>query len=264
MKKLIVIPARYKSSRLPGKPLKKILNKELILWVLETCQKLKNKSIGVIVATENNKIFDFLKKRRANVIMTSKNCLTGTDRVAEVSKKIKAKLYLNVQGDEPLINVKDIKKIINAKIGHPDKIICGYTDVKKNENVENKNIPKVIFNKKNELIYISRAVIPSSKNLKIKKTFYKQVCIYAFNQQELKKFYSKKKTPLEKEEDIEIIRFLEKGFKVKMIKLNSNNLAVDTAKDIKKIEKFLKKKRRISSFASYNNIKHKNKYIKNL
>lgn len=242
MKILIVIPARFKSSRFPGKPLKKILNKELILWVLETCHKLQNKKIEVVVATESYKIFNFIKRKGMNAIMTSKNCLTGTDRVAEVSKKIKAKLYLNVQGDEPLINVKDIKKIINAKISHPDKIICGFTNVKRDENVENKNIPKIIMNKKNELIYISRAVIPSSKNGKIReKTFFKQVCIYAFNQLELKKFYSKNKTPLEKEEDIEIIRFLEKGFKVKMIKLNSNNLAVDTIKDIKKIEKFLKR-----------------------
>ena len=111
MKILIVIPARYKSSRFPGKPLKKILNKELILWVSETCRKLTNRSIRLVVATDNKKIFNFVKKKGIETMMTSPKCLTGTDRVAEVSKKIDARLYINVQGDEPLVKVEDIKKI---------------------------------------------------------------------------------------------------------------------------------------------------------
>ena len=243
MKILIVIPARYKSSRFPGKPLKKILNKELILWVSETCRKLTNRSIRLVVATDNKKIFNFVKKKGIETMMTSPKCLTGTDRVAEVSKKIDARLYINVQGDEPLVKVEDIKKIIKAKIKNPNKIICGFSKIKKRENPKNKNIPKVILNSKNELIYISRSVIPSSKSeTGLKKfTFLKQVCIYAFNKKELKKFYSFKKTPLEKCEDIEILRYLEKGFKIQMIKLNPENYAVDTQQDLIKVEKFLKK-----------------------
>ena len=114
MKTLIVIPARYKSSRLPGKPLKKILNKELILWVLHACKKLISKETKLITATDNKKIFSLVKKNNYEAIMTSDKCLTGTDRVAEVAKKIKSKIYINVQGDEPTINPEDIIKVIKS------------------------------------------------------------------------------------------------------------------------------------------------------
>ena len=95
--------------------------------------------------------------------MTSSSCLTGTDRVAEASKKINSKIYINVQGDEPTINPNDIKKIIKAKKKFPNHVICGYDKVHKFENPSNINLPKVVVNEKQELIYISRALIPGSK-----------------------------------------------------------------------------------------------------
>ena len=115
MKNLIVIPARYKSSRLPGKPLKKILNKELILWVLDACKKIISKSTKIIVATDNKKILKFVKEKNFKSLMTSKNCLTGTDRVAEISRKINAETYINVQGDEPLIKFKILQRFYKQK-----------------------------------------------------------------------------------------------------------------------------------------------------
>ena len=96
--------------------------------------------------------------------MTSTKCPTGTDRVAQASKKIRGKIFINVQGDEPLINPLDIKKIINAKRKFPNHIICGFTNIMTSENSNNRNIPKVVLNNKNELVYISRANIPSTKN----------------------------------------------------------------------------------------------------
>ena len=162
MKNLIVIPARYKSTRLPGKPLKKILNKELILWVLDACKKIISNSTNVIVATDNKKIFNFVKENNFKSFMTSKNCLTGTDRVAEISKKINAETYVNVQGDEPLIKFQDIEKILQAKKNYPNHVICGYSKLNFDENENNPNIPKIVINKKNELLYISRSPIPST------------------------------------------------------------------------------------------------------
>lgn len=241
MKTLIVVPARYKSKRFPGKPLKKILKKELIIRVLEGCKKLISNKISLIVATDDKKIFSKVKKNNFKAILTSPNCLTGTDRVAEVAKKINADIYINVQGDEPLINYKDIKKIIEAKKKYKDFVICGYSKINYDENVNNKNIPKVVINKKNDLLYISRSPIPSSKK-KLKINYFKQVCIYGFNKNELRLFSKvKRKTKLEAYEDIEIIRFLEFGKKVKMVNLNSTSYAVDVPSDIKKIEKFIKK-----------------------
>ena len=102
---LIIIPARYKSSRFPGKPLKKILGRELVLRVADRCKKISNKR-DLIIATDNSMISKVAKKENFKVIMTSQNCLTGTDRVAEVAKKINSKIYINVQGDEPLAKSK--------------------------------------------------------------------------------------------------------------------------------------------------------------
>ena len=101
--------------------------------------------------------------------MTSSKCLTGTDRVAEAAQKIRSKIYINVQGDEPTINPKDIKKIINAKKKFPKYVICGYDRVHIFENPKNINLPKVVVNSKGELIYISRSLVPGTKKL-IKKS----------------------------------------------------------------------------------------------
>ena len=163
MKAVIIIPARYQSSRFPGKPLKKILNKEMIIWVAEACEKVLDKKL-VYVATDNDKIHDKVKEFGFQTISTSKLCLTGTDRVAEASKKINSEIYINVQGDEPLVKPRDIKSILNEKLKYPEHVICGYTEILKNENPLNKNIPKVVLNEKNELIYISRSLVPGSKD----------------------------------------------------------------------------------------------------
>ena len=244
MKAVIISPARYQSNRFPGKPLKKILNKEMIIWVAEACEKVLSKKL-VYIATDDDRIHAKVKEFGFQTVSTSKLCLTGTDRVAEASKKINSEIYINVQGDEPLIKPQDIKSILNEKLKYPDHVVCGYTEILKNENPLNKNIPKVVLNEKNELIYISRSLVPGSKdkNLSIKKKYFKQVCIYAFNKYELDKYYSfEKKSITERLEDIEILRFFDLNKKIKMVKTTSGSLAVDEKNDIKKIERLIKKK----------------------
>ena len=214
MKKVIIIPARYGSSRYKGKPLVKILNREMILRVADICAKVVNKK-DLYIATDSNKISKVVNDAGYKTIMTSSNCLTGTDRVAEASRKIKSDIYINVQGDEPTINPKDIRKVIKAKLKHPNHVVCGYDKIHKFENPNNINLPKVVLNKKDELIYISRAAVPSTKK-KIKYLEYlKQVCIYGFKKTDLKKFKSRKKSYVESLEDIEILRFFDLGVKIK-------------------------------------------------
>lgn len=250
MNSAIIIPARYGSSRYKGKPLVKILNREMVLRVADICSKVVGKK-NLYVATDSKKISKVVHKAGYKFLMTSKKCLTGTDRVAEASLKIKSKIYVNVQGDEPTINPRDIKSIIKAKIKYPNHVICGYDKVHKFDDVSSSYLPKVVVNSKKELIYISRAVVPATKKINkngllINKNinYYKQVCIYAFNRNELKKFYSKKKkSETEKIEDIEILRFFDLDVKIKMIKLNSNSVAVDTINDVKKAEKLIIKKK---------------------
>lgn len=242
MKTAIIIPARYKSSRFPGKPLAKILGKEMILRVLNICAKAINKK-NIYVATDDNRIKIRVLENNFQAIMTPKQCKTGTDRVAIASKKINARIFVNVQGDEPLINYKDIKKIISAKKKFPKSVICGYTKISKQENPKNLNLPKVVISKSNNLIYMSRLPIPGSKSSKLdnKKNFLKQVCIYAFNKNELNSFLKfGKKTYLEKFEDIEILRFFEIGIPIKMVELKKQSIAVDVKSDLKKVEIHLK------------------------
>ena len=241
MKTTIIIPARYGSSRYRGKPLVKILGREMILRVADICKKIKN--VRVFIATDSKKIANVAEKNGYDYIMTSKNCLTGTDRVAEASKKIKSEIFINVQGDEPTISPRDIQKIMNAKKKFPNHVICGYDKIHNFESPKNINLPKVVVNSKDELIYISRALVPGAKKKNKNVNYFKQVCIYAFNKKQLKKFHLKRrKSIIEKIEDIEILRFFEMDEKIKMVKLNSNSVAVDEMRDVKKAEKLLKKR----------------------
>lgn len=241
MKTTIIIPARYGSTRYKGKPLVKILNREMVLRVADICKKVVGKN-NLYIATDSKKIKKVVVNSDYNVIMTSAKCLTGTDRVAEASKKINSKIIINVQGDEPTIDPKDIKKVIKAKIKFPNHVICGFDNVHKFEDPTSKNLPKVVINEKKELVYISRSLIPGEKKIS-NRTYLKQVCIYAFSKKELDKFSSlKKKSKLENAEDIEILRFFELNTKIKMIKLNSNSIAVDEIKDVAKAERLLNQK----------------------
>ncbi len=164
----IIIPARYGSSRYKGKPLVKLLGREMVLRVADICSKVVKKN-NLFIATDDNRIAKKVSENGFNFIMTSKRCLTGTDRVAEASKKIRSNFYINVQGDEPTIRPSDIKKIIKTKIKFPNHVVCGYDKIHKFENPFSLNLPKVVINEKNELIYMSRLAIPGSKKNQKKK-----------------------------------------------------------------------------------------------
>jgi 3-deoxy-manno-octulosonate cytidylyltransferase (CMP-KDO synthetase) len=242
MKTVIIIPARYKSSRFPGKPLVNLLDKPMILWVAEVSAKAVEKE-NVYVATDDERIASVVKNAGFQAVMTSDLALTGTDRLAEVAKKVEADIYINVQGDEPLLNPDDILKIIEAKKDHPNEVINGYCLLSEEENPANANIPKVIFTENKQLVYMSRQALPGFKDSKnTPKCYYKQVCIYAFNKDELLEYacFGRKST-LEHSEDIEIIRFLEWGKKVRMVEVQPGSLAVDVPEDVINVEVALKK-----------------------
>jgi len=148
-----------------------------------------------------------------------------------------------VQGDEPIIKGRDIKKVISAKIRFPNHVICAYTNLLKKEKPTDVNIPKVSINSKKDLIYMSRLPLPGQKKYKkIQKiNYFKQVCIYAFNRKELRQFKRfGKKSIFEISEDIEILRFFELNKKIKMVKTNNKSIAVDLKTDIKKVESYLR------------------------
>ena len=242
MRSCVIIPARFKSTRFPGKPLAKILKKEMIIWVAELSAIAVGKA-NVYIATDDFKISDKVKEYGFNSIMTDSELLTGTDRVAQAALSLDYDLFVNVQGDEPLIDPDDILKSIKLKKEFPSHIINSFCFINEQEDPSNKNIPKVITSENNDLIYISRAIIPNSKNNNMENIRYKkQVCIYSYFKEELIEFLEYgRKSYLENIEDIEILRFFEFNKKIKMFETKKSSLAVDVPSDIEKVEKELNK-----------------------
>ncbi len=235
----IIIPARYKSSRFEGKPLAPILGIPMIKRVWSQCIKAINEE-NVYVATDSKRISDFCSNEGIRSIMTSKDCLTGTDRVFEASKKINADLYINVQGDEPIIDPSDISRVITASEEYPNDIINAMSKISEENDFRSPSVPKVICDTEKNLLFMSRAPIPTNKNNDFVSA-YKQVCIYAFPKHALELFASNtSKTPIESIEDIEILRFLEMGIRVKMIEVSQSSIAVDYPEDIEKVENVLR------------------------
>jgi len=242
MRTVVIIPARFGSSRFPGKPLVSLLGKPMVIWVAELSEKAVGKD-NVYVATEDARIADVVIAAGFQAAMTSGDATTGTDRLAEAAKDIEADIYVNVQGDEPLADPADILKIRDAKLETPGQIINGFSWVSEYESPHNINIPKVITNEKSELVYMSRIALPGFKDRKdAPKRYKKQVCIYAFTYDELSEF-SKfgRKSELESCEDIEILRFLELNKCIRMIETQPGSLAVDTPEDVAKVEQALRR-----------------------
>jgi 3-deoxy-manno-octulosonate cytidylyltransferase (CMP-KDO synthetase) len=237
MKACVIIPARFSSKRFPGKPLVLLLGKPMIIWVAELSARAVGKN-NVYVATDDERISKVVTKAGYSVLMTSAQSLTGTDRLAEAAQMIEYDVYINVQGDEPLVDPVDIQRCIALKIRHPNTIINGYCYTLPHEDPGNINIPIVITNESNILVYISRAQLPGFKDQVSKPLHYKkQVCIYGFSRDELIAFseYGRKST-LESFEDIEILRFLELNRDVLMYECKQGSLAVDIMDDVPLVE----------------------------
>lgn len=235
----LIIPARFQSSRFPGKPLALIAGKSLIRRVWERC-------LGVVpndriyVATDDERIREHCAQFGAATLMTSSSCLTGTDRVAEAAEQIPSELIVNVQGDEPLISAPDVRAVLDALIARPSVVHNAFCPIETEQDFRSRNVPKVVASADGTLLYMSRAPIPATKEDTFG-TAYRQVCIYGFTRAQLRTFASRKtKTPLEQSEDIEILRFLELGVGVHMTRLSRATHAVDVPDDVRRIEEILR------------------------
>jgi len=239
MKQVIIIPARYESSRLPGKPLVSILGKSLIQRVWERCVAGVDSGI-VYVATDDVRIQSHCESFKAQVVMTPSTCLTGTDRLYEANKSLKADSVINVQGDEPLVDSNDIAKIAKLHREKPSVILNGMGPLQDEGEYRSPTVPKVVATPDGKLLYMSRGAIPSNKRFEFRGG-QKQICIYGFSAEHLDAFGRQSiKTPLEELEDIEILRFLEMGYEVQMVSLTSPAIAVDVPEDIVKVETALR------------------------
>lgn len=242
MKYAVVIPARYESSRFPGKPLVDLCGKPMIQHVWErSCIAVGQDK--VYIATDNKQIQSTAVDFGANVIMTSTDCLTGTDRLAEANNQLDCDFVVNVQGDEPLIDPNDIRSVIAEYQRRPETVINAMCRITSEDEFRSFTIPKVVVSKSGALLYMSRSPIPITKTSEFSGGF-KQVCIYAFSKAHLNFFAaSNKKTTLEEVEDIEILRFLENDIKVQMLEVESTTVAVDIPTDIEKVIEIMMKNR---------------------
>ena len=238
-----VIPARYKSTRFEGKPLIVI---DGIPMIKRTYLQAKKSSFlsKVVVATEDQRIYDYCSEEDIPVEMTGSNCLTGTDRVAEISKRYDADLYINIQGDEPVIDPRSIEQIANLHLDsqgqyHVYNLYKVITDI---QEVNSSTIIKVIVNQFDEVMYMSRLPIPYS-NSGAQSSFKQQIPVYGFTKVALDLFSGYKKTLNEKFEDIELLRFLDLGHKIKMKETFVDSIAVDVPDDLVKVETFLRNRK---------------------
>ena len=237
---LVVIPARYASSRFPGKALAQLGGKAVVQRCYEQCL-LAVSADNIVVATEDNRIVDFCQSNNINVMLTSDNCLTGTDRVAEVAALRPAQWYINVQGDEPFLDPAGLTQIIDAALNAKPttQVINAYSNITNEEDFRSVTVPKVVCSQENMLLYASRAAIPTTKSLQFVRAR-RQIGMYAFSASALQMFAAQSnKTPHEQLEDIEILRFVEMGVPVQMIEVDSVGIAIDTPEDLERAKQFL-------------------------
>jgi len=241
-----VIPARYASTRFPGKPLVPLLGRPMLLWVADLCAEAFS-AANVVIATDDERIRSVAAAAGFRVEMTSDRALTGTDRIAEITDRLGSDVILNVQGDEPLLDPADLLRIAAAKRADPDVVVNGYHPLGPEEDPENPNLPKVVLDRDERLLYMSRCAVPGTKSGRPSPdTLYlKQVCIYGFSPDDLRQFADVPgKGPLEAAEDIEILRFLELGRTVRMVRTSTASLAVDAPSDVAAVEGALRSARR--------------------
>lgn len=254
MKAIGIIPARYASTRFPGKPLALINGKSLIQRTYENAKLIKELDT-VIVATDDSRIYDHVKGFGADVVMTSPDCLTGTDRINEVLQIEKrfadVEFVVNIQGDEPCLDPIVISKLLecleNDSSAAAATPICRIVN---QDDAMSTSVVKCVKNHLNEALYFSRALIPagSKKGYQANFIYYRHIGIYAYRRKFLEIYASLKPTPLQLAEDLEQLKILEWGYKIKVAEIEASAaIEVNHPEDIQKVEHYLLCKQNLSS-----------------
>ena len=237
MKVIAVIPARYASSRFPGKPLALLNGKPIIKHVYDAAYSSGLFS-KVIVATDDERIFNAVTKFGGNVAMTSQNHKSGTDRVVEVCQNIDCDIVVNIQGDEPFVNKKVLADIILAFEDKKTQVATLYHKILDKNDINNPNVVKTVFDKDGFALYFSRLPIPYNRDNQDNIIYYKHIGIYAFKRDILFEFASLSQSYYENIEKLEQLRLLENSIKIKMVKTDYNGFGIDTPEDLEKAEKY--------------------------
>ena len=244
MKVIGIIPARYASTRFPGKPLHLIAGKPLIQRVVEQCQKAKSLS-EIVVATDDERIAVAAKKF-CRVEMTRADHPSGSDRIAEVASRIACDAVVNIQGDEPLIDPAVIDAVANALA--KDEMSTAATPIKNLAELDNPNVVKVVVNAGGRALYFSRRTIPYLREAASRPAneqlaafpFLKHLGIYGFRRETLLRLVKYPVSPLENAEKLEQLRALENGIGIAVVKVAYDSVGVDVPEDVKRVEDLLK------------------------
>ncbi|SFM49182.1 3-deoxy-manno-octulosonate cytidylyltransferase [Thermodesulforhabdus norvegica] len=243
----VFIPARYSSTRLPGKPLLKLAGKSLLRWVYEGCSR-SLKADNVIIATDDERIREEAESFGASVVLTSSEHLSGTDRIAEAAEKYGCRdedVIINVQGDEPTVDGQIVDDLITACVEYPEfSIITLAYRSKSKEEFLNPNTVKVVFDNEMRALYFSRAPIPhvrddTSDNL----VWWKHLGFYGYRYGFLKTFVKLPPGKLEQLERLEQLRALERGYSVKILPSSRDTISIDTPDDVEEFLRYLKNKK---------------------
>lgn len=238
-----IIPARYASSRFPGKPLVDLKGKTMIQRVYEGASK-SQKISKIIVATDDQRIFDTVKAFGGEVVMTSLDHTTGTDRCGEVAELFPdADVVVNIQGDEPLVNYQQLDALCNAF--EDDKVEIATLGINKvtEEEQQNTNRIKIVLDENKNAMYFSRSPIPNTANAKQEIInqfqFYRHIGLYAYRKKTLLELVNLKPTLIEKIESLEQLRWLYYGYKIKVVQTEIETPNIDVPEDLEKVLKEL-------------------------
>ena len=237
-----IIPARYGSTRFEGKVLADIHGKPMIQWVWEAARKAKILD-EVIVACDDSRIEEAVKSFGGNVVLTSKEHLSGTDRICEVVNPLEVKVVVNLQSDEPLLDPVMIENVARPLLD--DGSLSVATLMKKIEDpseIDDPNVVKVVTDKNDLALYFSRAAIPYPRDTIASVTYYKHIGIYAYTKDFLFIFKNLPESQLERVEKLEQLRILEAGFRIKVIETKAATIGVDTPEDLEKVKKVITRK----------------------
>jgi 3-deoxy-manno-octulosonate cytidylyltransferase (CMP-KDO synthetase) len=240
---LVVLPARYGSTRFPGKPLVTIAGKPLIEWVYRRAGEING--VGeLVVATDDRRIAEAVESFGGKVAMTSSDHATGTDRVAEVARSLSYDYVVNLQGDEPVFDPRMVEAMVDNLDESPQTdIVTACHPIDSPNDYRSPNVVKVVLDRSGRALYFSRSPIPSGTVIDHSgapaSPAYRHVGIYAYRKEALLRFTALEPTTLEKSERLEQLRALEFGMTIRVIEATTPTLGVDVAEDVKKVEKEL-------------------------
>lgn len=240
MKNIVaVMPARYHSTRFPGKPLAVIAGKPMIQRVYEQVKQV-NDIDEIIVATDDERIYSTVLRFDGKAVMTGK-CSCGTERVYEAVKDYLCDVVINIQGDEPLIKPEMINELITVFEDDSVEMATLCKEITENADIDNPNIVKVVRDKNDNALYFSRYPIPFNRDKRNGVKYFKHIGVYGYKKHFLKKYIQTEKTLLETAENLEQLRVLECGYKIKVKETIYDSIGVDVPEDILKIEEEIKK-----------------------